>query len=119
MGGRNPIAPRQRVLALTTTGRRSGAARLTAVGFLEDGDKVVVAASNAGLDQPPAWWLNLQEEPRAEIDLHGERRAVKARPATSKERERLWPRVLEQFRGFEDYDRYTEREIPLVILERR
>ena len=119
MGARNPIAPRQRVLALTTRGRRSGTERSTAVGYLEDGDLVVVVASNAGLDRPPAWWLNLKEDPHAEVDLHGERRTVEARLATDEERERLWPRVLEQFEGFADYDGYTQREIPLVVLEHR
>jgi F420H(2)-dependent quinone reductase len=116
---RNLIAPRQRVLALTTIGRKSQSPRSTAVGYLEDGQQVVVVASNAGMDRPPAWWLNLRENPDAEIDLQGERREVRARVATSDERERLWPRVLEQFRGFEDYDSYTRREIPLVVLEPR
>ena len=119
VGSRNPIAPRQRVLALTTRGRRSGEERSTAVGFLEDGDDLVLVASNAGLDRPPAWWLNLREHPEAEVDLGGERRAVRAREATDAERERLWPRVLEQFEGFESYSRYTQRQIPLVVLERR
>jgi deazaflavin-dependent oxidoreductase (nitroreductase family) len=116
---RNLIAPRQRVLALTTTGRRSGASRSTALGYVNDGDNVVVVASNAGLDRTPAWWLNLQQDPSAEIDLRGERRPVTARRASAEEQERVWPRVLEQFRGFEAYDRYTEREVPLVVLERR
>lgn len=115
---RNPVAPRQPVLALTTTGRRSGRRRSTALGYVEDGDDVVVVASNAGLDRPPAWWLNLQEDPCAEIDLGGERRVVRARRAGSEESERLWPRVLEQFRGFERYNEYTQRDIPLVVLER-
>jgi deazaflavin-dependent oxidoreductase (nitroreductase family) len=119
VGSRNPIAPRQRLLALTTTGRRSGAERASAVGYLEDGDNVVVVASNAGLDRPPAWWLNLEQDPDAEIDLQGERRAVRARRASPDERDRLWPRVVAQFGGFESYDRYTEREIPLVVLEPR
>ncbi|HLL85929.1 MAG TPA: nitroreductase/quinone reductase family protein [Thermoleophilaceae bacterium] len=119
VGARNPIAPRQRVLALTTRGRRSGAARATAVGYLEDGDRIVLVASNAGLDRPPAWWLNLCEHPEAEIDLRGERRAVRARAASDDERERLWPRVVDQFEGFDRYASYTEREIPLVMLERR
>jgi len=119
VGARNPIAPRQRVLALTTRGRRSGARRSTAVGYLEDGDRTVLVASNAGLDRPPAWWLNLREHPEAEIDVGGDRRAVLARAATQEERERLWPRVLAQFEGFDSYEAFTEREIPLVVLERR
>jgi F420H(2)-dependent quinone reductase len=89
------------------------------VGYLNDGDNVVVVASNAGLDRPPAWWLNLQENREAEIDFRGERRTVRARRASLEECEQLWPRVLEQFKGFESYDRYSEREIPLVVLERR
>jgi deazaflavin-dependent oxidoreductase (nitroreductase family) len=113
------FAPRQRVLAMTTTGRRSGQARTTAMGYLCDGDTVVVVASNSGLDRPPAWWLNLQDEPEAEIDFAGERRAVRARAATSDEHERMWPRFVEQFPGFEGYRSYTKREIPLVFLERR
>jgi deazaflavin-dependent oxidoreductase (nitroreductase family) len=119
LGGRNLIAPRQRVLALTTEGRKSGTRRSTAVGYVEDGDDVVLVASNAGLDRPPAWWLNLRENPEAEIDVRGERRTVRAREATDEERERLWPRVVESFRGFDDYAAYTRREIPLVVLERR
>jgi F420H(2)-dependent quinone reductase len=119
LGSRNLIAPRQRVLALTTEGRKSGAQRSTAVGYIADGDDVVLVASNAGLDRPPAWWINLRENPEAEIDVRGERRAVRAREATNEERERLWPRVLESFRGFADYDAYTRRDIPLVVLERR
>ena len=119
VGARNPIAPRQRVLALTTRGRRSGEERSTAVGYLEDGDRIVLVASNAGLDRLPAWWLNLREHPDAEVDLGRERRAVRARTATDEERERLWPRVLEQFEGFDSYASYTQRKIPLVMLERR
>jgi F420H(2)-dependent quinone reductase len=119
VGARNPIAPRQHVLALTTRGRRSGEERSTAIGYLEDGDRIVLVASNAGLDRPPAWWLNLREHPEADVDLGGERRAVRAREASAEERERLWPRVLEQFEGFDSYADYTQREIPLLVLERR
>jgi deazaflavin-dependent oxidoreductase (nitroreductase family) len=118
--GRNLLfAPRQRVCAMTTTGRRSGEARTTAMGYLCDGDNVVVVASNSGLDRPPAWWLNLQAKPEAEIDFAGERRAVRARVASPEEHERMWPRFVEQFPGFEGYRSYTTREIPLVVLERR
>jgi deazaflavin-dependent oxidoreductase (nitroreductase family) len=119
VGSRNPFAPRQRVLALTTHGRKSRVERSTAVGYLEDGGRLVLVASNAGLDRAPAWWLNLRERPEAEVDLGGERRAVRARIANHEEHERLWPRVLEQFEGFDEYAGYTQREIPLVVLEPR
>jgi F420H(2)-dependent quinone reductase len=59
------VAPRQRVLALTTTGRKSGRPRTTALGYLRDGEDFAVVASNSGLDRPPAWWMNLQVNPEA------------------------------------------------------
>ena len=118
--GRNLLfAPGQRVLALTTRGRKSGEQRTTAMGYERDGAAVFVVASNSGLDRPPAWWLNLQEHAEAEIDLAGERRRVRAREATPDEFDRIWPRFLDDFSGFEDYRSYTEREIPLVALEPR
>ena len=107
------------MLALTTMGRKSGEPRSAPMGYLWDGDNVVVVASNAGLDRPPAWWLNLQENPDAEIDFEGQRRRVRGRPATELERERLWPRVLDQFGGFDDYRRFSNRDIPLVVLQPR
>jgi F420H(2)-dependent quinone reductase len=119
LGSRNLIAPRQRVLALTTTGRKSGRRRSAPMGYLRDGDNVVVVASNAGLDRAPTWWLNLEADPDAEIDIAGERREVRARRASGEEWERIWPKVLEQFKGFDDYRSYTERDIPLVVLEPR
>ena len=116
--GRNLFfAPRQRVLALTTTGRKSGRPRTTAVGYLRDGDGFAVVASNSGLDRPPAWWLNLQVNPEAEVNAAGERVRVRGRDANPQEREQLWPRFLDQFPGFDGYERFTARKIPVVLLE--
>ncbi len=89
------------------------------MGYLRDGDNVVVVASNAGLDRPPVWWLNLEETPDAEIDFEGERRQVRARRATEEEGRRLWPQVVDQFGGFDDYREFSDRDIPLVVLEPR
>jgi F420H(2)-dependent quinone reductase len=111
------FAPRQRVLALTTTGRRSGNQRTTAIGYLRDGDGFALVASNSGLDSAPAWWLNLQADPKAEVDAEGERVRVKGREASPEEEERLWPKFLEQFPGFDGYRRFTKRRISVVILE--
>ena len=108
----------QPVLALTTTGRKSGASRSTVIACMPDGDDLVVVPSYAGLDRPPAWWLNLQANPQAAVDFRGEHRVVRARRASAEEERRLWPRVLEQYSGFEQYRRMTNREIPVVILER-
>lgn len=111
------VAPRQSVLALTTTGRRSGRPRTTALGYLRDGDGFAIVASNSGLDRPPAWWLNLQANPKAEVDAAGERFHVRAREANPEEQERLWPRFVDQYPGFEGYRRLTTRKIPVVLLE--
>jgi deazaflavin-dependent oxidoreductase (nitroreductase family) len=108
----------QPVLAITTVGRKSGEVRSTAIACMPDGDDLVVVPSNAGQDRPPAWWLNLQVNPRAEVDFCGEHRVVRARRASADEQGRLWPRILEQYSGFEQYRRMTDREIPVVILER-
>jgi deazaflavin-dependent oxidoreductase (nitroreductase family) len=116
--GRNLFfGPRQRVLALTTIGRKSGRPRTTPVGYLRDGDNFAVVASNSGLDRPPAWWMNLQVNPEAEINVAGERVYVRGREATSEEQERLWLRFLDQFPSFDEYQQFTTRRIPVVLLE--
>lgn len=111
------LAGGQPVLVLTTTGRKSGKRRPTPLAYLRDGERFVVAASNAGLDSPPAWWLNLQADPGAEVEVGGERRPVRARRARPEEQEDLWRRFVAQYAGFDDYNTFTEREIPLVILD--
>jgi deazaflavin-dependent oxidoreductase (nitroreductase family) len=116
--GRNLMfAPRQRVLALTTIGRKSGQRRTTALGYLRDGKDFAVVASNSGLDGAPAWWLNLQANREAEVDAAGERVRVRGRQAIPEEQDRLWPRFLEQFAGFDGYQQFTTRNIPVVLLE--
>ncbi len=111
------FAPRMRVLALTTIGRRSGSRRTTALGYVRDGDAFALVASNSGLQSPPAWWLNLQANPEAEINVAGECVRVLSREATREEHDRLWPRFLAVFPGLEEYRRYTTREFPVVWLE--
>lgn len=105
------------VLSLTTTGRKSGKPRSTTIVYVEDGERLVVMPSNAGSDATPAWWLNLQANPDAEVQLGNERRRVRARRATPEESERLWPVLCESYSGFEDYRAFTEREQPIVVLE--
>jgi F420H(2)-dependent quinone reductase len=107
------------VLSLTTTGRKSGRQRSTTIIYIEDGERLVVMPSNAGSDKTPAWWLNLQADPEAEIQIGAQRRAVRARRATPEEAERIWPRMRERYPGFEQYRRFTDREQPIVLLEPR
>lgn len=106
-----------RVVLLTTTGRRSGKQRTVPLCSLHDGDDVVVIASYGGLDRPPAWSLNLAARPEAELQDGPERRAVLARVASPEERARLWAKVTAKAPGYLDYERRTNRQIAVVILE--
>jgi deazaflavin-dependent oxidoreductase (nitroreductase family) len=107
------------VLLLTTTGRRSGQSRTAPVVYLRDGERLVVIGSNAGNVRAPAWALNLEANPDAEVELGRERRAVRARIAAGDERAELWRRINEQYSGFDDYAARTERDIRVFVLEPR
>ncbi len=78
------------MLRLHTVGRRSGRARIAMIGYFEDGANLVTLAMNGWGTADPAWWLNLQANPVATVDLPGGSRQVRARAAFSEERERLW-----------------------------
>jgi deazaflavin-dependent oxidoreductase (nitroreductase family) len=105
------------ILLLTTTGRKSGQPRVTPLTYLSEGDQLVLIASNAGYDNDPAWWLNLQARPQAVAQVKGRSLRVTAVRATPEEKARLWPRVVELYAGYADYQRRTARDIPLVMLQ--
>ena len=104
------------VLLLTTTGRRSGKARTTPLTFLRDGTDLVVIPSNGGADRPPDWWLNLQQAPRAVVELGTHRSVVTARATSKGERERLWVVITATYAGYARYQERTTRRIPVVLL---
>jgi deazaflavin-dependent oxidoreductase (nitroreductase family) len=104
------------VLLLTTTGRRSGKARTTPLTFFRDGADLVVIASNGGADRPPDWWLNLQQTPRAVVQIGTDRLVVTARAASEQERERLWVVITATYAGYARYQERTTRRIPVVLL---
>jgi deazaflavin-dependent oxidoreductase (nitroreductase family) len=104
------------VLLLTTTGRRSGKARTTPLTFFRDGTDLVVIASNGGADKAPAWSLNLQQTPRAVVEIGTDKLAVTARAASEQERERLWVVVTAAYAGYARYQERTTRRIPVVLL---
>jgi deazaflavin-dependent oxidoreductase (nitroreductase family) len=87
------------------------------VAYMWDGENLVVSGANAGLDRPPSWWLNLQADPRAEVEVEGRRIAVRASEAEGEERARLWRRYVDRTPAVERTAALTEREIPLVVLE--
>lgn len=107
---------KMQVLLLTTTGRKSGKQRTKPLGYVKDGDDYLLAASNAGNDFFPSWWLNLKNNPVAEIQVGGQRLTVNARKASPEERERLFPKFVAVFKGYAGYEKKTDREIPVVIL---
>lgn len=106
-------------LELTTTGRRSGQPRTVwLTSPVQEGSTLVVVASRGGDDHPPAWYLNLRDDPDVQVRLEG--RAVeprRARIADAAERQRLWPQVVAAYRGYAAYQAKTDREIPLILLE--
>ena len=113
IGGRFGRAP---ILLLTTKGRKSGRQRTTPLVYLPDGENMVIIASNGGSDRHPEWWLNLRSEPKAEVQVGRDVRAVVAEKAEGAERDRLWREVNEIYHGYDEYQRSTEREIPVVVL---
>ncbi len=107
------------MLELTTTGRKSGDKRTTMLSSpLQRGETIVVVASLGGSDAHPAWFLNLVKEPRVEVNFRGQgTRPMRARVADATERAELWPLVTRDHRNYAAYQRKTDREIPLVLLE--
>ena len=107
------------VLLLTTRGRRSGEARTKALMYLPRGDDFVVIASYLGEPKHPAWWLNLTARPEAEVLVGGKTVSVRSREAEGEERAELWREVVARTPDYDEYQRRTQRRIPVVVLERR
>jgi deazaflavin-dependent oxidoreductase (nitroreductase family) len=107
------------VLILTTTGRRTGEARSTPLIYGTHGEDPVVVASKGGAEDHPAWYLNLVEEPNVTVQVRGDRFKARARTATSEERAELWRMMTGHWPPYDEYQRKTDREIPVVVLERQ
>ena len=113
LGGKAAGAP---VMLLITTGRKSGQPRTAPLLYLEDGEDIVVVASQGGMSEDPLWFKNLEANPEAEIEIGKEKRKVRARRATDEEKATHWPKVTGLYSGFDLYQARTERNIPVVIL---
>lgn len=107
-----------RTLLLTTTGRRSGEQRTTPLIYGRDGDSYVIVASKGGSSEPPAWYLNLSAEPEVEVQVLGDRFKARARTAGADEKPALWEKMVAEWPSYDEYQDKTEREIPVVVLER-
>ena len=107
-----------KTLLLTTTGRRSGEPRELPLIYGRDGDDYLVVASKGGAPEPPAWYLNLEADPEVEVQVKGDRFRARARTATPEEKPELWRTMAEIWPAYDEYQGKTDREIPVVVLER-
>lgn len=106
---------RLKLLLLRVPGRRTGRMRTVELAYVEDGADLAVVGSKGGSDRPPAWLLNLQAHPEAEVQIGRTRLPVVGRVAAPDERDRLWRRVNEVW-DYEAYQRRSNRPIPIVLL---
>jgi deazaflavin-dependent oxidoreductase (nitroreductase family) len=107
------------ILVLTTTGRKSGEPRKFALIYDSRGDDLVVVASKGGAPDHPGWYENLLAHPDASVQVRGERFDVRARTAEGAEREELWRLMNRSWPNYDTYATRTDREIPVVVLQRR
>jgi deazaflavin-dependent oxidoreductase (nitroreductase family) len=107
-----------KVLLLTTKGRTTGEPRTTPLIYENAGDAYVIVASKGGAPEHPGWYRNLAKEPQVELQVKGEVFPARARTATGDERERLWKLAARQWPDYDAYQTKTDREIPVVVLER-
>jgi F420H(2)-dependent quinone reductase len=105
------------VLLLHHRGRKTGKERVTPILFMPDGDNAAVVGSKGGTDKDPHWFTNLLAGGQTEVEIGRERVRVRPRLASPEERDRLWPRLVEAYPPYGKYQTYTERKIPVAILE--
>lgn len=105
------------VCLVTATGRKSGQRRTSPLLYLPDGDRVILVASQGGLPKHPMWYLNMVANPEVTVQTRKQVRPMRARVADPAERAELWPRLVEMYADFNNYQSWTEREIPVVICE--
>jgi F420H(2)-dependent quinone reductase len=105
------------VALVESVGRKSGKRRTHPLLCQPDGDNLVLIASKGGTDRHPAWYFNLKAQPETTAWWKGKERKVRARVAEGEERERLWRLMADAYPEYENYQRRTDREIPVVVLE--
>ena len=104
-------------LLLTTTGRKSGEKYIFPLFYGEDGGRYFVVASKGGAPRHPVWYLNLQANPEVEVQVGTRKLKARARTAAGEERARLWQKALQFWPPYADYQKKTDREIPVVVLD--
>jgi len=114
-GFRHPVP----ICLLEHRGRKTGRLRTTPLVFLEDGDRIVVVASQAGRPEHPMWFLNLLADPDVTVQVRHRRRSMRARVADGEERVELWGRLVDLYADYDSYQSWTDRVIPVVVLDPR
>lgn len=104
---------------LVTKGAKTGKDRVSPVSFIPDGDRVVITATNAGLDYHPQWYNNLCADPNLTVEVGPEKYAAVAREVDGEERERLWEELVASNRRLGRYQSKTSRRIPVLVVERK
>jgi deazaflavin-dependent oxidoreductase (nitroreductase family) len=105
-------------LLLTTTGRKSGRERTTPLIYQPYRDAYLIVASKGGAPEPPEWYLNLEQEPEVGVQIRDDVFRARARTATPEEKPDMWSTMTATWPAYDDYQRKTDREIPIVVLER-
>ena len=105
-------------LLLTTTGRKSGKQYTTPLIYTFDGDDPVIVASQGGSPDNPDWYLNLLANPHVDVQIKGEKFHAHPHTAEGEERDRLWKQMTAVWPDYDEYQKKTDREIPVVVLER-
>ena len=104
------------VLLLNTIGRKSGDKRTHPLLYMADGEDMIIVASAAGAPKHPAWYLNLKANPETTVEVGDREVPVRAEEADAEEKARLWPKLVEMYSGYENYQKKTDRPIPVVVL---
>ena len=115
LGGGKGMVP---TLLLTTTGRKSGRELTLPLIFGTSGPDYVVVASKGGAPEHPAWYLNLEANPTVKVQVKADKFTARAYTANAQERAALWPRMVEIYGPYADYQKKTDRQIPVVVLKR-
>lgn len=105
-------------LLLTTTGRKSGEQRTTPLIYGRTGEHYVIVASQGGAPKHPGWYLNLSAAPEVHVQVLADRWQARARTASAAEKPALWKQMVALFPPYAEYQTKTQREIPVVVLER-
>jgi deazaflavin-dependent oxidoreductase (nitroreductase family) len=105
-------------LLLTTKGRKSGFPRIAPLIYQPYGDTYLIVASKGGAPEPPDWYLNLDADPEVEVQIRGEKFPARARTATAEEKPDMWRAMTATWPAYDEYQARTDREIPVVVIER-